>query len=157
MSIFRRIFQRGKKQAAPSHSDEHIVTAEEMQPLFQDNDTVAEECEMSLQQDENAGSETFGEIGEAEGQTNPEKPKKKNAAMRILAAIWRIICKLPLPKLRRLDIYILKKFLGTYFMVIVLMLAVISMFDVTEKLTAFLTAPLRETLFDYFMSFLRQL
>lgn len=59
-----------------------------------------------------------------------------------------------IPGLRILDIYILKKFLGTYFMVIVLMLAVIAMFDVTEKLDAFLTAPLSATIFDYFMSFL---
>lgn len=56
--------------------------------------------------------------------------------------------------IRRIDRFILKKFLGTYFMATVLMLAVISMFDVTEKLDAFLTAPFSETLFDYFMSFL---
>ncbi len=155
MSIFRRIFQRGKKQAAPDHSDEHIVTAEEMQPLFQDDDTAAEDSVLFAPQDENAGNEAVSEIGETDEQTAEEKkPKKKNAALRILAAIWRIICKLPYPKLRKLDIYILKKFLGTYFMVIILMLAVISMFDVTEKLDAFLTAPLRETLLDYFMSFL---
>ena len=45
-----------------------------------------------------------------------------------------------------LDIFILKKFLGTYFMATILILAVISMFDITEKLDAFLTAPLKETL-----------
>lgn len=39
-------------------------------------------------------------------------------------------------------------------MATVLFLAVIAMFDVTEKLDAFLTAPLKETLFDYFASFL---
>ncbi|MBD5196935.1 MAG: YjgP/YjgQ family permease [Bacteroides sp.] len=57
-------------------------------------------------------------------------------------------------RLKTLDIFILKKFLGTYFMATILILAVISMFDVTEKLDAFLTAPLSETLFDYFASFL---
>ncbi|MCM1369881.1 MAG: LptF/LptG family permease [Candidatus Amulumruptor caecigallinarius] len=56
--------------------------------------------------------------------------------------------------LKILDIFILKKFLGTYFFATLLILAVISMFDITEKLDAFLTAPLSETLFDYFMSFL---
>ena len=56
--------------------------------------------------------------------------------------------------LKTLDIYILKKFLGTYFMATLLILAVVAMFDITEKLDAFLTAPLRETLFDYFASFL---
>lgn len=53
-----------------------------------------------------------------------------------------------------LDGYILKKFLGTYFMATGLLLLVITMFDITEKLDAFLTAPLKETLFDYFASFL---
>lgn len=57
-------------------------------------------------------------------------------------------------KLKTLDIFILKKFLGTYLMATILILAVISMFDITEKLDAFLTAPLKETLFDYFASFL---
>lgn len=53
-----------------------------------------------------------------------------------------------------IDRYILGKFLGTYVMATILFLAVIAMFDVTEKLDAFLTAPLKETLFDYFASFL---
>lgn len=56
--------------------------------------------------------------------------------------------------LKLLDIFILKKFLGTYFFATILILAVISMFDITEKLDAFITAPLKETLFDYFVSFL---
>lgn len=56
--------------------------------------------------------------------------------------------------LKIIDRYILKKFLGTYFLATALLLLVIAMFDVTEKLDAFLTAPLKETLFDYFASFL---
>lgn len=56
--------------------------------------------------------------------------------------------------LKILDLYILRKFLGTYLMATLLFLAVIAMFDVTEKLDAFLTAPLKETIFDYFASFL---
>ncbi len=56
--------------------------------------------------------------------------------------------------LKIIDIYILKKFLGTYFLATALLLLVIAMFDVTEKLDAFLTAPIKETLFDYFASFL---
>ena len=55
---------------------------------------------------------------------------------------------------KTLDRYILGKFLGTYFMATILLLAIIAMFDITEKLDAFLTAPLKETLFDYFLSFL---
>lgn len=57
-------------------------------------------------------------------------------------------------RLNILDAYILRKFLGTYFMATLLFLAVIAMFDITEKLDAFLTAPFKETVFDYFASFL---
>lgn len=57
-------------------------------------------------------------------------------------------------KLYILDLYILRKFLGTFFLATILFLAIIAMFDVTEKLDAFLTAPLKETVFDYFISFL---
>lgn len=57
-------------------------------------------------------------------------------------------------KLQILDRYILRQFLGTFMLTLLLMLAVIAMFDITEKLDAFLNAPLKETLFDYFLSFL---
>ena len=53
-----------------------------------------------------------------------------------------------------IDLYILKKFLGTFFLSTMLFLAVIVMFDITEKLDAFLNAPLKETIFDYFVSFI---
>lgn len=53
-----------------------------------------------------------------------------------------------------LDRYIIKKFLGTYVFSIMLLLAIVVMFDVNEKLDSFLEAPLRETLFDYFLNFL---
>lgn len=56
--------------------------------------------------------------------------------------------------LKLLDVFILKKFLGTYLFATALILAVIAMFDITEKLDAFLNAPLKATIFDYFMSFL---
>ncbi len=57
-------------------------------------------------------------------------------------------------RLNLIDFFILKKFLGTFFLATALFLAIIAMFDVTEKLDAFLTAPLSETIFDYFLSFL---
>lgn len=57
-------------------------------------------------------------------------------------------------KLYILDKYILTKFLGTFFLSTMLFLAIIAMFDITEKLDAFLTAPLSETIYDYFLSFL---
>lgn len=57
-------------------------------------------------------------------------------------------------KLYIIDLYILKKFLGTFFLSTMLFLSVIAMFDITEKLDAFLVAPFSETIFDYFLSFL---
>lgn len=56
--------------------------------------------------------------------------------------------------LKLLDLFILKKYLGTFFFATILILAVVTMFDITEKLDAFINAPLKETIFDYFVSFL---
>ena len=53
-----------------------------------------------------------------------------------------------------LDWYIIKKFLGTYIFAIALILAITIMFDINEKLDAFLKAPLKATIFDYFLNFL---
>ena len=41
-------------------------------------------------------------------------------------------------RIRTLDVYIIKKFLGTYFFAIVLILAIIVMFDINEKLDNFM-------------------
>jgi len=53
-----------------------------------------------------------------------------------------------------LDRYIIKKFLGTYVFAIVLILAITVVFDINEKLDAFMQAPLKATIFDYFLNFL---
>lgn len=53
-----------------------------------------------------------------------------------------------------LDGYIIRKFLGTYIFAIILILAITVMFDINEKLDAFLKAPLKATVFDYFVNFL---
>lgn len=53
-----------------------------------------------------------------------------------------------------LDRYIIRKFLGTYIFAIILILAISVMFDVNEKLDSFLKAPLKATVFDYFLNFL---
>lgn len=53
-----------------------------------------------------------------------------------------------------LDRYIAGKFLGTYIFAIALILAITIIFDVNEKLDAFLKAPLKATIFDYFVNFL---
>ena len=62
--------------------------------------------------------------------------------------------KLRKPWLKRFDAYIIKKFLGTFVFAILLLLAIVVMFDINEKLDAMLTAPLKETVFKYFMNFL---
>ena len=53
-----------------------------------------------------------------------------------------------------LDKYIIRKFLGTYVFAIILLLAIVVMFDVNEKLDSFLKAPLKATIVDYFLNFL---
>ena len=53
-----------------------------------------------------------------------------------------------------LDRYIIRTFLGTYVFAIVLLLAIVVMFDVNEKLDAFLKAPLQATIMDYYVNFL---
>lgn len=53
-----------------------------------------------------------------------------------------------------LDRYIIRKFLGTYVFAIVLLLAIVVMFDINEKFDSFVKAPLKATVFDYFLNFL---
>ncbi|MDE6369624.1 MAG: LptF/LptG family permease [Muribaculaceae bacterium] len=53
-----------------------------------------------------------------------------------------------------LDRYIIRKFLGTYVFAIILLLAIVIMFDINEKLDSFLKAPLKATIVDYFINFL---
>lgn len=62
--------------------------------------------------------------------------------------------KLSKPWIKHFDAYIMKKFLGTFFFAIILLLAVVIIFDINEKLDAMLTAPLKETVFKYFWNFL---
>lgn len=66
--------------------------------------------------------------------------------------------KIKLPKigmpLSVLDGYVIRKFLGTYIFAILLILAITVMFDINEKLDSFLKAPLKATVFEYFVNFL---
>ena len=59
-------------------------------------------------------------------------------------------------KLKRIDTYIIKKFLGTYFYSIVLILSIAIVFDLTEKLDNFFdnNAPLNAIVFDYYLNFI---
>lgn len=57
--------------------------------------------------------------------------------------------------LKRIDTYIIKKFLGTYFFSIILILSISIVFDLTEKLDNFVehNAPLKAIIFDYYLNF----
>ena len=55
---------------------------------------------------------------------------------------------------KRFDRYIIKNFLGTFFFAILLLFAIVVVFDINEKLDAVLTAPWKATVFQYFMNFL---
>lgn len=57
--------------------------------------------------------------------------------------------------LPRLDRYLIKKFLGTYFFSIILIISIAVVFDINENLDKFLTrnATLHEILFDYYLNF----
>jgi len=52
--------------------------------------------------------------------------------------------------LRKLDRYIIRKFLGTYFFAILLIISIAVVFDITEKIDNFLDkeAPLHAIVFD---------
>ena len=58
--------------------------------------------------------------------------------------------------MKRLDRYIIGKFLGTFFFSIVLIMSIAVVFDLTEKLDDFFEnqAPIREIIFDYYLNFI---
>ena len=58
--------------------------------------------------------------------------------------------------LKRLDRYIIKKFLGTYIFMIVLIISIAVVFDINEKIDKFMThnASLRDIIFDYYLNFI---
>ncbi|MDR2854236.1 MAG: LptF/LptG family permease [Prevotellaceae bacterium] len=58
--------------------------------------------------------------------------------------------------LKRIDMYIIGKFLGTFFFSLVLILSIAVVFDMTEKMDDFFDnhAPLSEIVFDYYFSFI---
>jgi len=58
--------------------------------------------------------------------------------------------------IQKLDRYIIRKFLGTYFFAILLIISIAVVFDITEKIDDFLdrNAPLNEIIFDYYLNFI---
>ncbi|MDK2978517.1 MAG: lipopolysaccharide export system permease protein [Bacteroidales bacterium] len=58
--------------------------------------------------------------------------------------------------LKKIDIYIIKKFLGTYFFAILLIISIAVVFDISEKIEDFIEkeAPLKAIVFDYYLNFI---
>lgn len=57
-------------------------------------------------------------------------------------------------KPRKLDLYIFKKFIGTFFIALLLIIGIIIIFDISEKIDDFVKneAPLKEIIFDYYLN-----
>lgn len=64
--------------------------------------------------------------------------------------------KKPRKKMHKLDWYIIKKFLGSFFLSIALIIIIVVVFDISEKLGHFLErdAPLKAIIFDYYVNFI---
>lgn len=58
--------------------------------------------------------------------------------------------------IRKIDWYIIKKFLGTYFFAIALIISIAVVFDANENIDKFINnkAPLKAIVFDYYMNFI---
>ena len=58
--------------------------------------------------------------------------------------------------LKKLDIYIIRKYLGTFFFSILLIISISVVFDITEKLDRFIdnNASLQSIIFDYYVNFI---
>ena len=68
-----------------------------------------------------------------------------------------IMKKLKMDKwIRRMDWYIIKKFLGTYFFAIALIISIAVVFDINENIDKFINnnAPIKAIVFDYYMNFI---
>lgn len=56
--------------------------------------------------------------------------------------------------MKKLDLYLLKKFLGTYFFMVVIIIMIVIVFDLVEKVDDFMEThtPLNEIIFDYYVN-----
>lgn len=59
-------------------------------------------------------------------------------------------------KLKRIDKYIIKQFLGTYVFAIMLIISISVVFDINEKIDKFLqpNVPLKDIILDYYLNFI---
>lgn len=58
--------------------------------------------------------------------------------------------------IKKLDLYIIKRFLGTFFFTILIIMTIAIVFDIQEKYEEFIknAAPLREIIMDYYLNFI---
>ncbi|HAF29862.1 MAG TPA: hypothetical protein DCG75_12535 [Bacteroidales bacterium] len=58
--------------------------------------------------------------------------------------------------LKKIDIYIIKKFLGSYFFAILIIISIAVVFDLSEKIEDFIekSAPTKAIIFDYYLNFI---
>lgn len=75
---------------------------------------------------------------------------------KLFRRVGRLLKKLKPSFIKRLDWYIIKKFIGTYVFSILLIMAIAIVFDVNQNLSKFIQyhAPLKAIVFDYYMNFI---
>ncbi|MDR1897889.1 MAG: LptF/LptG family permease [Prevotellaceae bacterium] len=58
--------------------------------------------------------------------------------------------------LKKIDLYIIRKFIGTYFSALLLIVCIFIIFDISEKIDDFVTkkAPLKQIIFNYYLTFI---
>ena len=58
--------------------------------------------------------------------------------------------------IKKLDVYIAKKFILTFFVALLLIIGIVIIFDISEKIDYFVKneAPLRAIIFDYYLNFI---
>ena len=86
-----------------------------------------------------------------------EKMKQKYQSKDLTEKSQGLWKKLKMDKfIRRMDLYIIKKFLGTYFFAIALIITIAVVFDVNEQIDKFVTnkAPVEAIIFDYYLNFI---
>ncbi len=139
MGITRR-FKKGSDSIVQNGNDQWEMINEGTNAVRSDYDFTQMEIPKAAPQvlQESDTLATAPPIPETSSPVDVAKPEKK----------------LRKPWIKHFDAYIMKKFLGTFFFSILLLLAIVVMFDINEKLDAMLTAPLKETVFKYFLNFL---
>lgn len=57
---------------------------------------------------------------------------------------------------KKLDLYIIRKFIVTFFVALILIIGIVIIFDISEKIDDFVSnqAPLRKVIFDYYLNFI---